>query len=84
MKRILNNARLILADGVVKRGALEIDNGVIAAIHAQALSAPPPHSEDLDGDDLLPGLVEVHTDNLKTPDAAQRRAVADTAGRGHP
>ena len=65
MKRILNNARLILADGVVKRGALEIDNGVIAAIHAQALSAPPPHSEDLDGDDLLPGLVEVHTDNLE-------------------
>ena len=35
MKRILNNARLILADGVVKRGALEIDNGVIAAIHAR-------------------------------------------------
>lgn len=65
MKRILNNARLILADGVVERGALEIDNGVIAAIHAQALSAPPPHSEDLDGDDLLPGLVEVHTDNLE-------------------
>ena len=65
MKRILNNARLILADGVVERGALEIDNGVIVAIHAQALSAPPPHSEDLDGDDLLPGLVEVHTDNLE-------------------
>ncbi|MBN3005404.1 alpha-D-ribose 1-methylphosphonate 5-triphosphate diphosphatase [Chromobacterium alkanivorans] len=65
MKRILNNARLILADCVVERGALEIDNGVIAAVHPRPLSAPPPLSEDLDGDDLLPGLVEVHTDNLE-------------------
>ncbi|WP_337882912.1 alpha-D-ribose 1-methylphosphonate 5-triphosphate diphosphatase [Chromobacterium haemolyticum] len=65
MKRILNNARLILADDILERGALEIDNGVIVAIHSRPLSAPPPHSEDLNGDDLLPGLVEVHTDNLE-------------------
>ncbi|OHX14611.1 phosphonate metabolism protein PhnM [Chromobacterium sphagni] len=63
MKQILNHARLILADGVIERGALEIDNGVISAIHQQPL--PAGQGEDLAGADLLPGLTEIHTDNLE-------------------
>ncbi|MBV8680062.1 MAG: alpha-D-ribose 1-methylphosphonate 5-triphosphate diphosphatase [Aquitalea sp.] len=65
MKRILNNARLVLADGLIPCGALEIDAGLISAIHTQALPPQTPGCEDLNGDDLLPGLVEIHTDNLE-------------------
>ena len=65
MKTILNNARLILADRIIERGALEIDNGLISAVHEQPLPPDTPACEDLHGDDLLPGLVEIHTDNLE-------------------
>ncbi|BEV71661.1 alpha-D-ribose 1-methylphosphonate 5-triphosphate diphosphatase [Paludibacterium sp. THUN1379] len=61
MKRILNHARLVLADGIIERGAVEIDNGLISAVHSHPLA----EGEDLGGDDLLPGLVELHTDNLE-------------------
>ncbi|WP_047236817.1 alpha-D-ribose 1-methylphosphonate 5-triphosphate diphosphatase [Chromobacterium subtsugae] len=61
MKQVLNHARIVLADRVIENGALEIENGLIAAIHEQPL----PEGEDLAGALLLPGLVEIHTDNLE-------------------
>ncbi|WP_047248312.1 alpha-D-ribose 1-methylphosphonate 5-triphosphate diphosphatase [Chromobacterium subtsugae] len=61
MKQVLNYARIVLADRVIENGALEIENGLIAAIHEQPL----PEGEDLAGALLLPGLVEIHTDNLE-------------------
>ncbi|ERE13400.1 alpha-D-ribose 1-methylphosphonate 5-triphosphate diphosphatase [Pseudogulbenkiania ferrooxidans] len=61
MKQILNHARIVLADRVIDNGALEIENGLIAAIHEQPL----PTGENLAGALLLPGLVEIHTDNLE-------------------
>lgn len=33
MSQLFNHARLILADRVIERGALETVNGVITAIH---------------------------------------------------
>ena len=63
MSQLFNHARLILADRVIERGALETVNGVITAIHEQPL--PEGCGMDLGGDDLIPGLVEVHTDNLE-------------------
>jgi alpha-D-ribose 1-methylphosphonate 5-triphosphate diphosphatase len=66
MKQILNNARLVLPDAIIERGALEIDNGVICALHSAPLPATNDGGQwDLQGDDLLPGLVEIHTDNLE-------------------
>jgi alpha-D-ribose 1-methylphosphonate 5-triphosphate diphosphatase len=55
------NARLILEDEVIG-GSLSCRDGVIAGIDA----GPGSVGEDLDGDYLLPGLVELHTDHLES------------------
>ncbi|MEP7239316.1 MAG: alpha-D-ribose 1-methylphosphonate 5-triphosphate diphosphatase [Devosia sp.] len=57
---IFRNATIVLADEV-HHGALAIDDGMIAAIGTDTAGG-----EDLDGDYLLPGLVELHTDHLET------------------
>jgi alpha-D-ribose 1-methylphosphonate 5-triphosphate diphosphatase len=57
---VFTNARMVLADRVV-RGALMVRDGVIADI-ATPGTVP---GEDLGGDYLVPGLVELHTDNLE-------------------
>jgi alpha-D-ribose 1-methylphosphonate 5-triphosphate diphosphatase len=59
---ILNNARLVLAHEVV-HGHVVLRGGRIAEIGHGNIAAPGAH--DLRGDLLLPGLVEVHTDNLE-------------------
>ena len=58
---IINNVKLVLEDDVVQ-GSLEIAGGVIRAF-AETQSRLP---EALDGEGgwLLPGLIELHTDNL--------------------
>lgn len=59
---ILANARIVLGDDVI-RGSLLIQGGVITAIDQG--QAVPPGAEDMAGDLLLPGLIELHTDNLE-------------------
>lgn len=61
-EQILSNARLVLADQLI-HGSLLIRDGLIADISAGASSLP--QAQDLGGDLLLPGLVELHTDNLE-------------------
>ncbi|TKI07756.1 alpha-D-ribose 1-methylphosphonate 5-triphosphate diphosphatase [Martelella alba] len=58
---IIDNVKMILADDVVA-GSLEIKDGVICRI-AQGNSGLP-QALDGDGGWLLPGLIELHTDNL--------------------
>jgi alpha-D-ribose 1-methylphosphonate 5-triphosphate diphosphatase len=58
---VLRNARIVLA-GEVVHGDVVIRDGVIASVSA----GPAARGEDLDGDFLLPGLVELHTDHLET------------------
>ncbi len=58
----LANARIVLPEGTVL-GALRVEDGRIAAIGAG--SDVPVGAVDLEGDLLLPGLVELHTDNLE-------------------
>ena len=55
------NARIVLADSVVE-GSVTLDDGVIAAVDA----GPAQSGEDFDGDYLIPGLVELHTDHLES------------------
>ncbi len=64
MKHELNlaNARLVLADRVIE-GSLSLRDGKIAAIDEGKVARAP--ASDLEGDWLLPGLVELHTDNLE-------------------
>ncbi|MEL7463508.1 MAG: alpha-D-ribose 1-methylphosphonate 5-triphosphate diphosphatase [Pseudomonadota bacterium] len=62
MKTVLANAKLVLETEVVE-GAITIEDGVIAAIDQGA--GPVAGAEDMEGDYLAPGLVELHTDNLE-------------------
>ncbi len=57
---VLTNANIVLADEVVP-GTLVIRDGKIAGIdrgHARS-------GDDMEGDYLIPGLVELHTDHLE-------------------
>ena len=59
---IFTNAKIVTPDRVID-GSVKIDNGEIAGISddVSGLSA----EIDFDGDYLLPGFVELHTDNLE-------------------
>jgi alpha-D-ribose 1-methylphosphonate 5-triphosphate diphosphatase len=59
---VLSNARVVLGDEVL-HGHVLLRGGRVADVAAGATSVLAAH--DLDGDFLLPGLVEVHTDNLE-------------------
>lgn len=59
---VLSNARLVLADEVV-HGTVHLSDGLIASVDSGGTAVP--GAEDLDGDYLMPGLVELHTDNLE-------------------
>ncbi|MEM9105305.1 MAG: alpha-D-ribose 1-methylphosphonate 5-triphosphate diphosphatase [Pseudomonadota bacterium] len=58
---ILKNARIVLADEVV-RGSVKVSKGRIEDIGSETAVAA---AEDLEGDFLIPGLVELHTDHLE-------------------
>jgi alpha-D-ribose 1-methylphosphonate 5-triphosphate diphosphatase len=55
------NARIVLADDIVE-GSLSVQDGLIGAIGTGASQT----GEDFEGDYLIPGLVELHTDHLET------------------
>src|SRR6201986_762348 len=59
---LLANARVVLAERVIEAGWVAAENGRIVEI---AEGRAPNHAEDLGGDLLLPGLVELHTDHLE-------------------
>lgn len=61
-EHILTNARVVTADGEF-HGSVLLRDGVIAALDEGRSHLP--QSQDLGGDYLLPGLVELHTDNLE-------------------
>lgn len=60
METVFRNARIVLADEVIE-GSIRIADGRIAAVDA----GPSAVGEDFDGDYLIPGLVELHTDHLE-------------------
>ncbi|HEY2254287.1 MAG TPA: alpha-D-ribose 1-methylphosphonate 5-triphosphate diphosphatase [Variovorax sp.] len=59
---VFSNARIVRPDEVV-RGSLAVERGRIHAIDLGASSVA--GAIDLEGDYLIPGLVEVHTDNFE-------------------
>jgi alpha-D-ribose 1-methylphosphonate 5-triphosphate diphosphatase len=61
-QRIFRNARIVTADTEFT-GTVVVDNGTIQSLDNGDTSVP--GAEDWAGDWLMPGLVEVHTDNLE-------------------
>ena len=61
-QRIIQNARIIALDEEFT-GSVLIENGLIRSVDRGATSLPA--AEDWAGDWLMPGLVELHTDNLE-------------------
>ena len=59
---ILTNARVVLSERVIECGWLAAAGGTIMEIGE---GSPPERGEDLAGDLLLPGLIELHTDHLE-------------------
>ena len=59
---VLANARVVLADRVLEPGWVAVENGTIAGVGE---GVAPDKGLDLAGDLVIPGLVELHTDNLE-------------------
>ncbi len=59
---ILNNAKIVLEDDVIS-GSVVIRDGRIADISEGSVAG----GEDFEGDYLIPGLIELHTDHLEGP-----------------
>jgi len=59
---LLTNARIVTADDIVL-GTVYAEGGRISVIDYEATALP--DAIDLQGDLLIPGLIEVHTDNLE-------------------
>ncbi|GGA38983.1 alpha-D-ribose 1-methylphosphonate 5-triphosphate diphosphatase [Pelagibacterium lentulum] len=57
---VLRNARIVLSDDVIE-GSIVIRDGAIAGIDTGASQV----GEDMEGDLILPGLIELHTDHLE-------------------
>ena len=61
-EQIFTNARIVLADDVIE-GTISVEDGFITAIDTGASRNGA--AIDLQGDYLMPGFVELHTDNLE-------------------
>ncbi|MEG3618678.1 alpha-D-ribose 1-methylphosphonate 5-triphosphate diphosphatase [Magnetovibrio sp. PR-2] len=59
---ILTNAKVVTRDEVVT-GTVEVEAGRIVSVERGNTSLP--IAQDLDGDYLIPGLIELHTDNME-------------------
>ena len=59
---VLGNARIVLADRVIERGWIAFADGRVAGYGEDSA---PAGSEDGNGDLIMPGLIELHTDHLE-------------------
>lgn len=61
-EQILNNAQIVLANEVV-RGCVVLEDGRIREISSTMSQSPA--AQDMQGDYVMPGFIELHTDNLE-------------------
>lgn len=59
---VIKNAQIVLPDRIIDRGSVSVENGLIASIDDGAIRLP---GIDFEGDLLIPGLIELHTDHLE-------------------
>jgi alpha-D-ribose 1-methylphosphonate 5-triphosphate diphosphatase len=81
-EKLLTNARIVLADRVVD-GTLAVKDGIISDIGEGVARLPA--ALDCEGDLIVPGLIELHTDNLERHIMPRPEAYwpADAAVMGH-
>ena len=61
MQTIVSNARIILTDKII-HGTAVVEDGVVTRIDDSLTNGS---AIDFDGDYLMPGIVDIHTDNLE-------------------
>ncbi len=61
-ERIITNANIVMASEVI-RGSVVVRNGLIADVSEGNCGLPA--AEDWGGDYVMPGMIELHTDNLE-------------------
>jgi alpha-D-ribose 1-methylphosphonate 5-triphosphate diphosphatase len=76
-ERRIFSSRIVTADEVLK-GEIVIANGHIAAVEKRG--SPAPGSEDWGADAAIPGLIDIHTDNLEKHFAPRPGALWDAVG----
>ena len=59
---MITNARIVLPERMIESGWLAIEGDRIAEFGE---GRPPERGEDMDGDLVMPGLIELHTDHLE-------------------
>lgn len=59
---IFSNARVVLRDRVIERGWVAVAQGAIVEVGE---GDAPERGEDMEGDLVMPGLIELHTDHLE-------------------
>ena len=59
---VVSNARLVLADRVIEAGWVAAENGMISEF---GTGTAPAGAQDAEGDFVIPGLIELHTDHLE-------------------
>lgn len=59
---IIENARIVLGDRVIERGWIAFNLGLIAGFGE---GRAPSKGQDANGDVVMPGLIELHTDHLE-------------------
>jgi alpha-D-ribose 1-methylphosphonate 5-triphosphate diphosphatase len=59
---VLANAALVLAGEMIEPGWIEVADGTIADFGG---GLPPEAAEDVEGDLIIPGLIELHTDHIE-------------------
>lgn len=63
--RIITNAKVVLTDRVLSRASVRIEDGLIAEVVDGPTSVRADEVVDADGAYLLPGVVDLHNDNLE-------------------
>ena len=72
-EQIFTNAKIVLANDIID-GAVQIKDGIITDVSDRASNLP--GAEDMGGDYLMPGLVELHRQSRQTSDPTPKNPLA--------
>ena len=77
---VITNARIVTRDEIFRGDLVARDGSIVQVVPALRASAAP-QAIDFGGDFLLPGLIELHTDNLEKHSRPGRACAGRAAPR---